>query len=142
MLQDIRDYELDYEAAKKAAASAAAEAEKEEERRIKLLEKNPLGEFMPEEEEMLNIGVAPSCSMASSAFMVCIMIHVIIHGHPQALQSTQISQHGIRHRLICCMTSKAACVSAHAALLKECLTLSSRLCSFETPASQEASPPG
>ena len=56
VLQDIRDYELDYEAAKKAAASAAAEAEKEEERRIKMLEKNPLGDFMPEDEEMLNIG--------------------------------------------------------------------------------------
>ena len=92
LLQDIRDYELDYEAAKKAAASAAAEAEKEEERRIKLLEKNPLGEFMPEEEEMLNIGVAPSCSMASSAPMVCIVVHVIVQCRPQALQSTQISQ--------------------------------------------------
>lgn len=55
-MQDLREYELDYEAAKKAAASAAAEAEKEEERRIKVLEKNPLGDFMPEEEEMLNLG--------------------------------------------------------------------------------------
>ena len=56
LMQDIRDYELDYEAAKKAAASAAIEAEKEEERRIKLLEKNPLGEFIPEDEELHNIG--------------------------------------------------------------------------------------
>ena len=56
VLQDIRDYELDYEAAKKAAASAAIEAEREEERRIKLLEKNPLGDFVPEDEELNNIG--------------------------------------------------------------------------------------
>lgn len=55
-VQDIREYELDYEAAKKAAAAAAFEAEKEEERRIKLLEKNPLGELIVEEEEDLNFG--------------------------------------------------------------------------------------
>lgn len=56
LTQDIREYELDYEAAKKAAAAAALEAEKEEERRIKLLEKNPLGELTVEEEEDLNFG--------------------------------------------------------------------------------------
>ena len=65
-LQDIRDYELDYEAAKKAAASAAAEAEKELERRIKPLEKNPLGDFMPEDNEMLNIGMPPQLSLSAS----------------------------------------------------------------------------
>lgn len=59
MLQDIREYELDYEAAKKAAAVAAVEAEKEEERRIKLLEKNPLGELTIEEEEDINFGEGP-----------------------------------------------------------------------------------
>ena len=68
-LQDIRDYELDYEAAKKAAASAAAEAEKEEERRIKMLEKNPLGDFMPEDEEMLNIGIVQQLAML--ALTIC-----------------------------------------------------------------------
>ncbi|KAL3139308.1 hypothetical protein ABBQ38_003646 [Trebouxia sp. C0009 RCD-2024] len=56
---DIREYELDYEAAKKAAAAAAFEAEKEEERRIKLLEKNPLGELIVEEEEDLNFDKKP-----------------------------------------------------------------------------------
>ena len=56
LLQDIREYELDYEAAKKTAAAAAVEAEKEEERRIKLLEKNPLGELTVEEEEDFNLG--------------------------------------------------------------------------------------
>ena len=56
-LQDIREYELDYEAAKKAAAAVAIEAEKEEERRIKMLEKNPLGELPGfEEEEDFNFG--------------------------------------------------------------------------------------
>ncbi len=56
-MQDIREYELDYEAAKKAAAAVAIEAEKEEERRIKMLEKNPLGELPGfEEEEDFNFG--------------------------------------------------------------------------------------
>ncbi len=55
-VQDIREYELDYEAAKKAAAAVAVEAEKEEERRIKLLEKNPLGEFTVEEADDFNFG--------------------------------------------------------------------------------------
>ncbi len=48
---------MDYEAAKKAAAAVAIEAEKEEERRIKMLEKNPLGELPGfEEEEDFNFG--------------------------------------------------------------------------------------
>ena len=55
-LQDIREYELDYEAAKKTAAAVAIEAEKEEERRIKLLEKNPLGDLAVEEEDDFNFG--------------------------------------------------------------------------------------
>ena len=55
-MQDIREYELDYEAAKKAAAAVAIEAEKEEERRIKMLEKNPLGDMTIEEEEDFNFG--------------------------------------------------------------------------------------
>lgn len=53
-IQDIREYELDYEAAKKTAAAAAIEAEKEEERRIKQLEKNPL--MAVEDEEDYNFG--------------------------------------------------------------------------------------
>ena len=61
LLQDIREYELDYEAAKKTAAAAAVEAEKEEERRIKLLEKNPLGELTVEEEEDFNLGQLLAC---------------------------------------------------------------------------------
>ncbi|KAL0019254.1 hypothetical protein WJX77_003503 [Trebouxia sp. C0004] len=57
---DIREYELDYEAAKKAAAAVAIEAEKEEERRIKMLEKNPLGELPGfEEEEDFNFDKKP-----------------------------------------------------------------------------------
>lgn len=65
VVQDIREYELDYEAAKKAAAAAAFEAEKEEERRIKLLEKNPLGELIVEEEEDLNFGEHPLAQILS-----------------------------------------------------------------------------
>ena len=68
MLQDIREYELDYEAAKKAAAVAAVEAEKEEERRIKLLEKNPLGELMVEEEDDVNFGKGLPCTAFCQLF--------------------------------------------------------------------------
>ena len=67
MVQDIREYELDYEAAKKAAAAAAIEAEKEEERRIKLLEKNPLGELTMEEEEDYNFGEHCACAAVNLA---------------------------------------------------------------------------
>ena len=56
IIQDIREYELDYEAAKKTAAAVAIEAEKEEERRIKALEKNPLGDLAEPEEDDFNFG--------------------------------------------------------------------------------------
>lgn len=72
VLQDIREYELDYEAARKAAAVAAVEAEREEERRIKLLEKNPLGELTVEEEEDINFGRGPLCSfLTGHVFVLC-----------------------------------------------------------------------
>ena len=67
LVQDIREYELDYEAAKKAAAEAASLAEKEEERTIKLLERNPLGEEMNVEEvEDLNFGERPVLQILDS----------------------------------------------------------------------------
>lgn len=72
MLQDIREYELDYEAAKKAAAVAAVEAEREEERRIKLLEKNPLGELTVEEEEDINFG-------GGTSPVHCLTVHFFVH---------------------------------------------------------------
>ena len=71
MLQDIREYELDYEAAKKAAAAVAVEAEKEEERRIKLLEKNPLGELLVEEEEDFNLGGFCTPVVSACTHAVC-----------------------------------------------------------------------
>lgn len=56
---DIREYELDYEAAKKTAAAVAIEAEKEEERRIKALEKNPLGDLAEPDEDDFNFDKKP-----------------------------------------------------------------------------------
>ena len=66
-MQDIREYELDYEAAKKAVAEAASAAEKVEEQNIKLLEKNPLGEEMNvQEAEDLNFGERPLLQILNS----------------------------------------------------------------------------
>lgn len=86
MLQDIREYELDYEAAKKAAAVAAVEAEREEERRIKLLEKNPLGELTVEEEEDINFGggTFPIHFLAIRLFVPCLCSwckHMLVSPH-------------------------------------------------------------